>query len=145
MKCKICQREYVYNYKKGHRNETCNSCMTTTSRKRTKLKAIKFKGGKCQKCGYNKSIAALCFHHVDPSTKEFGIGDKGQTHGWLKIQKEILKCLLLCLNCHAEEHEKIDSKNFGNEAQLAEQDPFKIEETGSIPVISIQIGSRNIN
>lgn len=29
---------------------------------KTKLKAIEYKGGKCQICGYNKSIRALTFH-----------------------------------------------------------------------------------
>lgn len=28
-------------------------------------------GGKCQECGYNKNIAALEFHHINPDEKEF--------------------------------------------------------------------------
>lgn len=38
---------------------------------RRKLKLIDYKGGKCELCGYNKNIAALEFHHLNPSLKEF--------------------------------------------------------------------------
>ena len=34
-------------------------------------------GGKCQKCGYNKSIWALSFHHNDPTEKDFGLSTGG--------------------------------------------------------------------
>lgn len=106
MKCKYCKKEYT-----SERGRTaCNSCNVTKSKIKTKIKAIQYKGGKCQECGYNKSIAALCFHHEDPREKEFGIGYKGQTFGWKKIKKEIDKCILLCQNCHHELHEKQSRK-----------------------------------
>jgi hypothetical protein len=38
-----------------------------TCAQKTKLKAVEYKGGKCIICGYNKSIRALQFHHLDPS------------------------------------------------------------------------------
>lgn len=38
---------------------------------KTKLKAIEYKGGKCIVCGYNKSIRALQFHHLDPTQKDY--------------------------------------------------------------------------
>jgi len=65
-----------------------------------KLYAIKLKGGKCSRCG-QRHPAALCFHHVDPKTKNFNID--GRTFGntkWEKIEKELCKCELLCFNCH---------------------------------------------
>lgn len=34
-------------------------------------------GGKCEKCGYNKCLDALEFHHKDPSQKEFQICSSG--------------------------------------------------------------------
>lgn len=37
--------------------------------RKTKLKA--YKGGKCIVCGYNKSIRALQFHHLDPTQKDY--------------------------------------------------------------------------
>ena len=81
------------------------SLMNTVSksRQKKKLMAIQYKGGKCQQCNYNKCIAALVFHHRDPLTKLFSIGD-GNTRNWNIIKKELDKCDLLCSNCHAEKH-----------------------------------------
>lgn len=110
--CIVCDRNYIYSRNKGHRKDICNSCSVTKSKRKTKEKAIQYKGGKCEKCGYNKCSAALCFHHKNPSKKDFGIGFKGQTFGWEKIKKEIEKCLLLCQNCHHELHYEEDSKKF---------------------------------
>lgn len=74
-------------------------------RQQHKLKAIEYKGGKCQICGYSKSPWALTFHHTDPSEKSFTIA-KYTTFKWERIQEELDKCLLLCQNCHAEIHHK---------------------------------------
>lgn len=77
----------------------------TSYHRRIKLKAIQYKGGKCQSCGYSKSPAALTFHHRDPNEKDFGIS--GQTKNWEKLKPELDKTDLLCHNCHSEEHERI--------------------------------------
>ncbi len=69
-------------------------------RKRVKLKAVAQKGGKCICCGYSTCIGALTFHHIDPTTKEFNIS--GTSYSWLRIQNELEKCVLVCMNCHAE-------------------------------------------
>lgn len=72
--------------------------------------AIKYKGGACQFCGYKKSVYALTFHHVDPTQKDFGIGGDGSTRSWERTKAELDKCVLLCANCHAEEHERLDKQ-----------------------------------
>lgn len=59
-------------------------------------------GGKCQSCGYDKYLGALEFHHVDPTTKEFGLGGTGWMDGMDKLRKEAAKCVLVCSNCHKE-------------------------------------------
>ena len=71
-------------------------------RQRYKLEVIKYKGGKCQLCGYNNNPAALVFHHRDPSDKEMSISSMVRKYGLKKIFKEADKCDLLCANCHAE-------------------------------------------
>ncbi len=71
-------------------------------RKKIKLLAIEYKGGKCQICGYNKHPAALELHHIDPAIKTFGIGAKGYTRAWNTVKTELDKCILLCANCHRE-------------------------------------------
>ena len=73
-------------------------------RKELKLKAVEYKGGKCNICGYNKCIDALEFHHLNETEKSFGIGAKGYTRSWEKVKEELDKCILVCANCHREIH-----------------------------------------
>ena len=67
---------------------------------------MEYFGGKCTLCGYCKSLAALQFHHPD-NNKEFGIASGGYTRSYEKALAEAEKCILICANCHAEEHERI--------------------------------------
>lgn len=76
-------------------------------RQRLKIKAIKYKGGCCIVCGYDRCVSALSFHHLDPKTKDFGIS--GKTMSWNRVQLELAKCVLLCHNCHAEVHSEVVS------------------------------------
>lgn len=77
-------------------------------RQKRKKDLVEYKGGRCCRCGYDKCIDALTFHHVNPLEKEFNIG--GSTYGFERLKKEVDKCILLCMNCHAEEH---STKNEG--------------------------------
>ncbi len=84
----------------------CKSCNNIRGSKyvvQRKLDCIKYKGGKCSICGYNKYYGALEFHHLDPNIKENG------KQAITNIKKEFLyeeldKCVLLCSNCHREVH-----------------------------------------
>lgn len=58
-------------------------------------------GGRCAICGYDRHVAALEFHHLDPNAKEFGLAQRG-AHSIDRLRDEIGKCVLLCSNCHAE-------------------------------------------
>jgi hypothetical protein len=58
-------------------------------------------GGKCVVCGYDEHPAALQFHHLDPSRKEFQLSARGLTRGIDRARAEASKCVLLCANCHA--------------------------------------------
>src|SRR5579864_7670151 len=71
-------------------------------RKKIKILAIEYKGGKCQICGYSRYQGALELHHLNPKDKSFAIGDKGYTRSWEAIRSELDKCILLCANCHRE-------------------------------------------
>jgi hypothetical protein len=59
-------------------------------------------GGACLLCGYSRYIGALQFHHRDPATKVFGIGQEGVTRSLAVMREEAAKCDLVCANCHAE-------------------------------------------
>jgi predicted transcriptional regulator len=79
-------------------------------RQKVKKLAIDYKGGSCQRCGYNKCDGALEFHHLDPSKKDFSISSSGNTRGWELIKKELDKCIMVCANCHREIHEEERNK-----------------------------------
>jgi hypothetical protein len=88
----------------------CKKCVNenTVHRQRTfKKKCIDYKGGKCESCGYSKCIGALEFHHKDPTQKDFALSKVRLTSFSDKVAQELDKCLLLCANCHREEHEKL--------------------------------------
>ncbi len=63
------------------------------------------RGGKCEICGYCKSLRALDFHHLDSKEKEFGISAGGNCYSARKLQAEADKCQLICANCHRELHD----------------------------------------
>lgn len=95
-------RQYCYNC-----NPIGETLSGNTLRKKMKMWALEYKGDRCEKCGYNKSISALEFHHLDPAEKDFSISSSTLSNNWEKIKKELDKCIVLCSNCHRELHEKI--------------------------------------
>ena len=69
---------------------------------RVKKKLVEYKGGKCEKCGYDKCVDALEFHHKEPKEKDFKIS--GKSWSYERLKKESDKCILVCSNCHKEIH-----------------------------------------
>jgi len=70
-----------------------------------KIQIIHKLGGKCTVCGYNKNIAALIFHHLNPQKKKFKLDVRSLSNRNIdQINTELKKCKLLCHNCHAEIH-----------------------------------------
>ena len=65
-------------------------------------KMVAYKGGKCVRCGYDRCIGALDFHHRDPTVKELHV--KLLRSFSEAAKKELDKCDLLCANCHREAH-----------------------------------------
>jgi len=59
---------------------------------------------KCERCP-ETHVAALQFHHVDPSQKEITLA-RAIANGWsiARMESEVAKCEVLCANCHAKEH-----------------------------------------
>lgn len=118
--CKICGQEFE-TIKNGHTRKYCYNCVpsqtegfthaeiVTYKRNSMKKALVKYKGGACCKCGYNKCLRALEFHHLNENEKDFGISKTCKDFDDLK--KEVDKCILVCSNCHAEIHEELDNKN----------------------------------
>ena len=112
--CEICSEKF---YTKSSSRIYCYNCsgestrsdnqtrkhQKTILRRNMKLQAIKLLGGKCYRCGYNKFVDALEFHHKNPKQKEFKLGS-GNTLYWKDYKTEALKCMIVCSNCHKEIH-----------------------------------------
>lgn len=84
--CKICQNQNVLDRQRAW-----------------KKKAIEYKGGKCNCCGYCRCDSALEFHHLDPSKKDFALS-AGKLKKFESSREELDKCILVCANCHREIH-----------------------------------------
>ena len=106
--CKRCSKNIKPNKNnKIHNKNYCQGCLVSVRRNKLKNKAIEYKGGKCQTCGYNKCNRSLTFHHLDPSKKTFEVNSNNMfALSWDKVKIELDKCILLCANCHGELHDK---------------------------------------
>jgi len=97
------------------RSNQCYECEKIESNNRNKAlklnlkqKLVNYKGGKCERCGYNECLDALDFHHKDPFKKEFAISS---SYNFEKSIIEVDKCSLLCKNCHTKLHKDVLIKN----------------------------------
>lgn len=87
-------REKRYQYKKSYH------------RKR-RIKLIQYKNNECYECKlkYNgKNGPVFHFHHLDPSTKLYNIGNKITVKSWKSLINEANKCIMICANCHELKH-----------------------------------------
>lgn len=96
-------------YRSGKSTDRAYAAKVMAVRKELKRELVESVGGCCVRCGYNKSVAALEFHHTGDNkentvanllTKAAG---KNGDHFALAIA-EAKKCILLCANCHRESH-----------------------------------------
>jgi len=85
----------------GFRCAKCSTDAVSERRRRVKRQLVDEAGGQCELCKFDAHPAALQFHHLDPSMKEFHLSDKGFTRGIDRMRAEAQKCALLCANCHA--------------------------------------------
>lgn len=112
--CPACKRELpwtaFYRRRQGTQpNVYCKPCTTRQVLQRQhalKRKACDYKGGKCARCGYDRYVGALEFHHLDPGEKDFSLS-RSKLTSFDKVKAELDKCVLLCANCHREEHARL--------------------------------------
>lgn len=58
----------------------------------------------CIVCGETEKCC-LTFHHLNPLTKSFNLGDiSSRSTTKAKILEEVEKCVVLCFNCHMKLH-----------------------------------------
>lgn len=111
--CKLCNSKF--NDYQGRLRSRCGSCNTKIRRFRAKAAAIKYMGGKCTKCGWRGNQAVFQFHHKNSDKKDFAIGNVANK-SWDSIKTELIKCILLCANCHSIEHSTKNETKFLKEA-----------------------------
>lgn len=103
--CSKCGETNPLKFPKGRYTE-CNKCRSKYNIEKGHEKrdfGIKYLGGKCICCGYDKYPSSLDFHHKDPLQKDPNFATK---RGWSmdRLKEELDKCILLCKNCHAAFH-----------------------------------------
>jgi NAD-dependent dihydropyrimidine dehydrogenase PreA subunit len=106
-KCQYCGKEFNYYRDSSTYRKACYECIpeganqdASLLRRLIKKKAVHCKGNKCECCGNTYPYMVYDFHHINPSEKDFSLGDKVSTVKWDLVQKEIDKCILVCANCH---------------------------------------------
>ena len=97
--CQACGK--LYGRSGGYVLSKCGSCQANCKRHNRKEEMIAYKGGKCELCGYSKCKRSMTFHHLDPKNKCFNISGS-HCRKWLDVQKELDKCVMVCMNCHME-------------------------------------------
>lgn len=102
----ICKKHGETNFyveKNGRKRcRKCSSMYVSNHRIEMKKGLVIAFGGKCVKCGYDRCVGALDFHHRDSKNKKFGLSERGMCHSWRNVLEEANKCDLLCANCHRE-------------------------------------------
>ena len=85
-----------------YRCKRCRSEAVSHRRQRVKAILVAEAGGRCAICGYDRHVAALGFHHVEPRLKLMNVSARGVALALDTLRAEAQKCVLLCANCHAE-------------------------------------------
>lgn len=105
-------KQEFYSRRKDEPSSYCKKCsIRITIEAVDKLKdfALNYLGGCCSECGYSVCKAAMEFHHKKPSDKKIEVAAlmrRKPTQEKLLI--EIVKCKILCANCHRKEHAKTE-------------------------------------
>jgi len=96
------QTEFVLEGRGYYRCRRCRIARSSEQRRRDKRRLVRVHGDRCARCGYDRCVAALEFHHLDPRRKSFDISRGSGRKGSARLADEAAKCVLLCSNCHAE-------------------------------------------
>ena len=104
-------------------DSNCKWCRSAILREKAvslKQQSVDYLGGSCSVCGYGK-ISGLVFHHREPSEKSFELSKAFRRRfSWSMIRAELDKCMLLCANCHMEEHDMLERVKHDDRRKLLE-------------------------
>lgn len=100
--CKVCRKKAkkIARAKKREEAKERAKIIAHETNKRIAEEYRQFKKQyKCAHCGC-EDHRVLCFHHVDPAIKKYGIR-RAFIIGGQTLKEELEKCIPLCHNCHA--------------------------------------------
>ncbi len=99
--CKECNQNKV----KSHYYEKRQLYIAKNKRRiiRVKEQVDKLKTIGCQLC-LEKDVACIDFHHIESDKKEHSVGILIKDGSTGLLRKELIKCCLLCSNCHRKLH-----------------------------------------
>lgn len=111
------EKTLARNKRWSERNKDRHHAMSAAWKDRNRQWVEEFKSiVGCSQCG-EKHPACLDFHHNDESAKTISIAEAIQ-NGWNieRIADEMLKCSILCANCHRKHHwaERRANREVGN-------------------------------
>jgi len=104
-RCDDCHNKYLNDLRKAKRPRVTSQALDR--KYLAKKRCVDYLGGQCVRCGYDRCIKAMTFHHRDPVGKEFTVSQM-LDRAWEVLRAELDKCDLLCFNCHMEEHCGLD-------------------------------------
>jgi hypothetical protein len=90
-------------YAAGNRCKRCVNALKVRRDVELKKRAIAYKGGCCNRCGYKGHYAPFVFHHTGKKEMSW---NQMRNSGWTKVRRELDVCQLLCANCHQIIHAK---------------------------------------
>lgn len=92
---------------KGKSTTVSKSERVVNYRQRIKIALCAANQNKCLVCGIKDDVAIYDFHHLDPSTKDFGISSSNTTRSRQAYADEAKKCIMVCANCHRKIEKKL--------------------------------------
>lgn len=105
-RCRACVNDrnrdaYRKTYQTKHRKRLSEGEVHRYQKK--KAKAVELFGNRCQDCDLSYPSCVYDFHHVDETTKDRSIVTLFNL-SWPRIEAELVKCVMLCSNCHRIRH-----------------------------------------
>lgn len=110
-KCKEIKKNNEF-YKGFSRCKKCSDAISKNSTLKLKIKSVKYFENKCSDCEKTYHLNLFEFHHIN-NDRNGGIKLStmfNRHYKWEKIENELKKCVMLCVNCHRKRH--FDEKTF---------------------------------
>lgn len=95
--------EEFYHYNSCYCKSCCSNYVNLRKQRRRYWLGLYKQNKGCHVCGFNKSINALDWHHINMQEKEAHITNL-HTGKLKKLFAELRKCVVLCANCHRMVH-----------------------------------------